>query len=171
MAQRRLQLKPLGGIREPKSTLLVREKLKREGIPCLAGKLAGFTFIDLAAWGCIPIEAKGATFRAKNLFGDLSISWGYSYQQKERWFPVDTIFVFVAIYKDSQEKRYFIVPSTENFLRIGRLKNGRIISQSKNALTASENGGYVWEQLLRFEDNYQLIEQARIALSEKLKKT
>jgi hypothetical protein len=162
------------------STKLVRQELERNGIPCLNGNAAGFTFIDLAAWGCVPIEAKRAVAnQGCSNAGATAFSWMFSHRQAREWFPEETIIVFMAVYEDKE--RYFVVPSTESFLRLQRRKGGRRkvdVSGPKRTLFAIDGqsanqsicGVENWENLERFENRFDLIEQARVRYSAELMK-
>ena len=160
------------GRREPKSTRRARTVLAAAGIPCTTGKAAGYAWVDLAAWGCIPIEAKGCTIKDHN--GNQKVLWAFSHKQQREGFE-DGFFVFMAWFKDDQlPMRSFIVPTSEKWImnhtwsrRYGWAKEG----QPKRGLGLVMNsrlGGELWPQFSMFEDRFDLIEQRRIEMATRL---
>ena len=95
---------------EPDSTQQARILLQQAGIPCTTGKAANYPWADLAAWGCIPIEAKGATVR---LNGGLAVTWGLTPRQKRQGFPDNGFFVLIAWDLEQKPWRVLIVPTSE----------------------------------------------------------
>lgn len=156
------------GRQEPKSTRRARAVLTAAGIPCTTGKAAGYAWADLAAWGCIPIEAKGSTITDRN--GSLRVLWGFTHKQQHEGFE-DGFFVFLAWHKGDQlPMRSFIVPTSEKWTTHhvwSRRYGGRRVGQPKKALgmVIDRLGGELWSKLSVFEDGFDLIEHRRLEIA------
>jgi len=161
--------------REPKSTRRGRTILAAAGIPCTTGKAAGYEWVDLAAWGCIPIEAKGCTITRRN--GNQHVHWAFSHKQQNDGFE-DGFFLLLAWFKDDAlPMRSFIVPTSEKWAtehtwsrRYGWTKKG----QPKAALGMaidSRLGGELWSKLSAFENRFDLIEKKRLEIATSLAAT
>jgi len=160
--------------KEPKSTRRARAILAAAGIPCTTGKAAGYTWADLAAWGCIPIEAKGCTITYRN--GNQRVLWAFTHKQQSEGFE-DGFFVLLAWFKDDRlPMRSFIIPTSEEWVthhtwsrRYGREKE----SEPKKGLGmriapkrgAGGLGAGLWWKLVEFEDRFDLIEQRRLEIA------
>ena len=94
---------------EPESTKQARILLQQAGIPCTTGKAAGYPLSDLAAWGCIPIEAKAATVNSDSL----GVTWGLTPRQKQQGFPDNTFFILIAWDNNQKPLKVLVVPITE----------------------------------------------------------
>jgi len=150
---------------EPKSTCRARKILAAAGIPCTTGRAAGYDWTDLAAWGCIPIEAKGCTITlAEN--GKQKMFWKFTHKQQREGFE-DGFFLLLAWYEDDRlPMKSFVVPTSEKWViqhvwsrRYGWSKEG----QPKAALGLRVDGE-LWSKLAAFENRFDLIEQRRLEI-------
>ena len=161
------------GSREPKSTRRARAVLAAAGIPCTTGKAAGHTWADLAAWGCIPVEAKGCTIINRN--GKQRLHWAFSHKQQHDG-PADGFFVFLAWFKDDRmPMRCFVVPTSEKWATqqgYSRRHGWKMVGQPKKALTTNigsgQQGGTIWENLIAHESRFDLIEHKRLEVAAQL---
>lgn len=157
--------------KEPRSTRDVRKLLNQQGIPCTTGRAIGHKWMDLAAWGCIPIEAKGAEIQP-SVYGCEKLQWAFTAKQVDRGFPPHGLFVFIA-YRNEFVDRVFIVPMGETWVykhdkpsskrRWGKTKRSLTITVGSNHGNAS-----LWSKIQPFEDAYYLVESARIKYSQGL---
>ena len=158
--------------KEPKSTRRARTVLAAAGIPCTTGSAAGYAWADLAAWGCIPIEAKGCTITHRS--GKRQVHWQFTHKQQGDGFE-DGFFLLLAWFKDDAlPMRSFIVPTSEKWVtehtwsrRYGQTRVG----QPKAALGMAIDiwrGPGLWWKLSPFEGNLDLIERARLKIAERL---
>lgn len=153
----------IGTTTEP-STVTVLEELKRRGIPAAPGRGFGMPYVDLVAWGCVPIEAKTSepANRKEGLY-----MWHFNKGQRERWFG--GLLIFAGKYDDGHY-RFFVVPADDI-----RLKE-YIIRDDRETLYVNLNDGtfrknanqelYQWFK--EYEDAFHLIEEYRLRVSSEL---
>jgi hypothetical protein len=142
---------------EPESTRLVRNLLARRGIPCVTGHKIGMPYVDLAAWACIPIEAKLS--RPVQDREALTFAWRLSHKQRS---GIPGLIVFVGMVS-KDDLHVFIVPGDAEWMTKA---NGEF--KMKGIKVAIDGSGKNWEGLSPFESRYDLIEEYRKRYSEQL---
>ena len=123
-------------------------------------------YVDLSAWGCIPIEAKAA----KPAGGDpRKFRWVFSPKQRQNGFDG---FVLLVARVSEDELRVFVVPGRDDFLMSRGIGDGQ---RKYGALTVTfdsrQHGptkGTNEPELLPFEDAFHLIEQERQKIADRL---
>lgn len=130
-------------------TELGKKYLALHGIPSLPGMAAGMPFVDLVAWGCVPIEVKTAHPVAGSRY-----SWGFTDRQLEREFLGEVVMLIAIDGEDNH--RVFVVPGSDRRLRKS-IQTGRVTV----ALDSYDKRSY-WPWLEKFEDRYTIIEEMRL---------
>ncbi len=143
------------------STRVGMEILKANGIPTCTGSTIGHIWMDLVAWACVPIEVK----LCNRLGDDDRFAWKFSTAEMHRGF--NGLFMFIARNKTTETDRVFIVPCNVPWIQT----NGK---PNKTAVTVIFNtdhyNAYMAEELLPYENRYDLIEELRVKASEELKR-
>ncbi len=143
--------------RRPKSNETVIKHFESHGIPIRSASGIGW---DLIAWGCIPIEAKGAHPDRDSLF-----SFGFTSSQFAKITNNEKhngFIVFVAY--DNKQERIFIVPFDDRWLIDKCRENSSHIKFCLDSVRG-QSSRYV----MQFENRWDLIEEARLKESQKLK--
>lgn len=135
------QIYPRRNSKPPKSTLDVKKKLESLNIPVVYGYNAGISYVDLAAFGFIPIEAKGSN-PVKNRLN--SYSWGITPRQRKKLKRKG----FAILVANGNLKRYFVVPYNDPHFDTGRIV-ARLDSEYGNAKN--------WRWLKQYENAFDLI--------------
>jgi hypothetical protein len=146
-----------GVVQPPLSTDRARVLLERHGIPCLTGAAIEFPGIDLSAWGCIPIEAKGCTVTEGG-----QCNWSFTVRQGSLDYS-NVIFMFLANPGTTSE-RVFVVPGDRDWVVCHVRAPGKRLRKRKSVLAVtldSYHGNSLWSTLEPFENAYHLIEHAR----------
>lgn len=149
--------------KQPKSTTRVMEILQGQGIPITSGKSIGFPWCDLAAWGCVPIEAKGSKDYGNGL--QPKFTWMFSPSQRRMGFPKGSIIVFVGYAHDGRNWT-FIVPASVNWLADPDRK------LQVTALSVTVDSQFTqsrWWDLREYQNAFSVIESARVKLSRQLR--
>ena len=129
--------------KEPKSTVRVRRLLEARGIPTVTGIAAGFHHIDLAAWGCVPVEAKGSN---KQKYG----GYGFTLSPKQKAGLILQSIVVLLCWNNGRE-RVFVVPGTSSVFR--HQKKGTILSAANISLDGKPTPGR-WSEWRQYENAY-----------------
>lgn len=152
------------GVTTEPSTIAVLEELKRRGIPAAPGRGFGMPYVDLVAWGCVPIEAKTSepANRKEGLY-----MWHFNKGQREKWF--NGLLIFVCKYNDGHS-RFFVVPADEIRLKEYIVRDDReTLYVNLNVGTFRKNANqelYRW--FMEYEDAFDLIEEYRLLASNDL---
>lgn len=145
------------GSKKPRSTQLAKEQLESRGIPTHYGSGVGMPWVDLVAWGCVPIEAKASLKHQ-----DRNFIFRFTPKQKKEL--LNKIFdgVLMLLCKGKERTRVFIIPANDKWLAKKMLQNAGNISVT---LDSSHSNNKNWRYLRKFENAYYLIEQSRIKIS------
>lgn len=134
--------------------------LWQQGIPSCFGSAMGHTWVDLLAWGCVPIEAK-----LSNGYVEGNINkhkWGFTEGERGRGFK--GAFLFIA--RTPERDRVFVIPCDSPFLQTGGKPNRTALSV---VFGADHFNAYVEPLLLEWEDRYDVIESLRKEYSRAMK--
>ena len=135
------------------STRLCQAILAERGIPASTSKPKELAWVDLIAWGCIPIEAKLSRENGR----DNSFTFMLTPDQKERGFGFDWGFVvMMACYPE--KIRTFIIPVQE------------IARSSVSVTIGSQHANSRWPWFRVYENRFDFIENARHEYSKALQK-
>lgn len=146
--------------REEKSTHIGRALLSEQGIPCVTGRESGLPWVDLLAWGCVPVEVKFSTPKENN---PNKFVWGFTPRQLINGFS--GIFLFIAMGRD--EVRSFVIPCDVPWLtKANRRPKTVAVSVTIGARHFNAKN---WDRLQPYENAYHIIEEQRVRLSEALK--
>lgn len=134
------------------STRMAMTLLAEQGIPSIFGRGTYLSWTDLAAWGCVPIEAKLAHRRHRKNEKNPVYSWGFTPKQQEQQY--EGFFMFVAI-ENARKYRVFIIPCDTNWLTEQGVPRTTGFAATLGS-TRSEN----YKLLLPYENAYYLLENA-----------
>ncbi len=133
------------------STQAAMDVLLQHGIPSCPGSAMGRAWIDLIAWGCVPIEAKiSLPYRKENTY-----QWSFTPSEIVRGF--EGLFMFFA--RSSERDRVFIVPSNVDWIQTNGRPNKTAVSVVFNSKRAY---AHIAEKLEQYEDRFDLVEQYRL---------
>lgn len=141
----------------PKSTTLGFQLLNSMGIPAHPGSSIGKSFIDIVAWGCIPIEAK---YSQEHDSG--SYLFGFSQRQKK---CIDELaHGFILLFAESNITRVFLIPGGEAWVK-NHFKRHRAISFKTET---NRRNAHTWQYIQQWENRFDLLEIARKKYSQRL---
>ena len=144
------------GSKPPKSTQDAINLLKNNGIPAHPGIGLGMPYVDVVAWGCVPIEAKGSKkYDGQYQFGLTPGQRGTLINQ------LTDGFIMLIAYDDDRD-RVFIVPTDNEWIK-DKFRSG--VTAICVAIDSNHHNSKSWEHIREYENAYHLIEQARIKLS------
>lgn len=143
------------GKRQARSTKAVLRLLWRNGIPAFADRRIIGPWIDIVAWGCVPVEAKLASESGTNKF-----VWTFSPGQLQE---LEGFIVLVA-YFSRKKRRVLVLPTTAiPEEKIENHDGSRSICVTFDSFHPNSN----WPVLRYFEDRFDLIDNARLEYARK----
>lgn len=148
---------------------LAIERLVAEGIPTAPGKAVALADCDLVAWGCVMIEVKYARLALRR--GAYRYHFEVTPVQRSRGFKAHVV---MLICDDDGDLTYHLFKASHEVFYIERAGKRRLKSgftytpdsaprQYDDRLVMSDS------LMMSAEDNYELIERVRLAISNKLK--
>ena len=160
----RAKISRLGGVRTPKHEIKLLMELKKNGVHALSGTDFNiYPFVDIVCWGCVRIEA-----RASRLHSDHR--YNFKIGKVDRKIPHSDLICLIC---DNGEQSTFHLFELNHpvFFDNNQYKTGVSYMPDKYAKHRKNKlylGDYLMSQHL---DNWDLIEQKRIEISEGLKAT
>jgi hypothetical protein len=137
------------GHSEPISTKLVRDALAERGIPVTIGRYVGMPWVDIAAYGYIPIEAKSAKARGDGRHNVYTFGFTHSQVKSEKR-------GFVVLIAVGETVRYFVVPAEHEVFDI----NGEKLVLAVDTVRKRSNR---WSEIAKYENAFHLIKNQVVA--------
>ena len=136
------------GRKHARSTGRVLRLLAEHGIPAFADRRICGPYIDIVAWGCVPVEAK-----LSSQFGDNKFIWSFSPNQLQK---LEGFIVLIAYYH-RKKQRVLVVPTEAIDPEKLEGDNG---SRSICLTLDSYHHLSHWPEFEQFEDAFELITES-----------
>jgi hypothetical protein len=136
------------GRKHARSTAKVLRLLWEHGIPAFADRRICGLYIDIVAWGCVPVEAK-----LSSQFGDSKFIWTFSPNQLQE---LEGFIVLIAYYQRKKHRALVVPTEAIDPAKLEGDNGSRSICLTLDSFHHLSH----WPDFEQYEDAFELITEA-----------